>query len=336
MTADPEWSYNSGVRLLVILNPIAGQSRPGGALPELRRCLGAVADRLEIRETDRPGAALEIAAGVGASTQGHPLGPVPRTSPPGRYPERRRSGRSGAGQYDAVIAVGGDGTINEVVNGLTADVPLGIIPLGTANVLARELGIPVNDIPGACRIIQSGPARPMDLGVVNSRRYTLMTGIGFDAAVVQDVVHTVKDRIGAPAYLLAALGTLTRYEPTRMIFQTEDRRLDTTAYMAVVANAATYAFIPVAPLASIEDGWLDVCVFEQRSRAEFVRQALAVLTRRHMQSNDVRYFRTRRLRVLSFPPVGLQVDGDSGGETPAEFHVLPGALRIFRPADGRG
>jgi diacylglycerol kinase (ATP) len=290
------------VNLLVIVNPIAGQSRPGGLLPEIERCLGELAEQLQIRVTDRHGAALEIAAGVAP------------------------------GQHDAIIAVGGDGTINEVINGIGVDVPLGIIPLGTANVLARVLKIPVNDIPGACRIIQEGQIRPMDLGLVNGRRFTLMTGIGFDAAVVQDVVQEVKDLIGAPAYLLAALGTLTRYEPTRLVLETDDRRVDTTAYMAVVCNVPTYAFMEVAPLASIDDGCLDVCVFEQRNRAEFVRQALAVLTRRHLHSNDVRYFRARRLRVLSFPPVGLQVDGDPGGDTPAEFRVLPGALRIFRPA----
>jgi diacylglycerol kinase (ATP) len=290
------------VRVLLIVNPIAGQARPGSAVPRLRECLRGFASECVVHLTEDRGDA------------------------------RRAASRVAPDRFDAVVAVGGDGTINEVVNGLAVDVPLGIIPLGTANVLARELGIPVNDLPAACQLLRTVHPRPIDLGLANGRRFTLMAGIGFDGAVVQEVLQPVKERIGAPAYVLAALGTLARYGATGLTVETERERFETSAFMLVAANAATYAYgIEVAPFASLDDGWLDLCVFEQKNKAEFLRQSLAVLARRHEQHPDVRYVRARRVRVTADQPLAIQLDGDLHGRTPAEIELLPAALRVFRP-----
>jgi diacylglycerol kinase family enzyme len=102
--------------------------------------------------------------------------------------------------------------------------------------------------------------------------------------------------------------------------------------MVVVANAATYAgALEIAPLATIDDGWLDVCVFREPRPGGFLRQVVAVLRRKHLHDAGVEYFRCRSLRVSCAPPTAIQVDGDLFSETPAEIRVLPGALRVMRP-----
>lgn len=291
------------MRICLIVNPVAGQARPGSALPRLRDCLSSWCTTLEVRETARRGDAERFARELRAEA------------------------------WDQVVAVGGDGTINEVLNGIPLGLPLGIVPLGTANVLARELLLPINDLPGACKVLREGKARPIDLGVCNGRRFALMAGIGFDAEVVREVPPNIKDLIGAPAYVLSAFRALAEIpSPLTYRLTLPEGKVLARGMMLVVANASSYGGpVRIAPHASLDDGFLDLCLFRERNKVAFLGQIVNVLLRRQLHDPRFSYHRAQRMRIDCDPPAAVQLDGDYFGTTPVEISVLPAAVPILRP-----
>jgi YegS/Rv2252/BmrU family lipid kinase len=253
------------------------------------------------------------------------------SSAPGEAEKDAR--RAAEGAYRRVIAAGGDGTINEVVNGLAgSDVELGIIALGTGNVLARELGLPIHDIPSAAAVIRTGLIRRIDLARADSRYYAAMAGFGFDAAVVDRIVPRIKDFIGAGAYAFAIARELMSHKPARFSLDLDGEALETEASVVVVANSASYAYgIKVAPRASLDDGWLDVIIFEKAKpvKLALVHQALRVVMRTHMSDPNIRFLRARRVRVETEPSVLVQLDGDVAGATPTQIEVVPKSLSVI-------
>lgn len=243
--------------------------------------------------------------------------------------------RAAAEGYDVVVAAGGDGTVNEVVNGLAGtDTALGILPLGTVNVFARQLKIPLS-LPQAARVISEGWTRQVDLGRAGDRHFTLMAGLGFDAAVVANVVQPLKDLIGPSAYVLKGIEALAKYTPTEVTLQMPEEAYHGTVFLVVVANVSMYAYeLQVAPYAAPDDGLLDVIVFERpvTDRIGFVRQIVQTLFRRHLRHPAVRYYQTPRVRVLSTPDIMIQLDGDAFGSTPVDITVAPRGLRVVAPA----
>jgi YegS/Rv2252/BmrU family lipid kinase len=252
-----------------------------------------------------------------------------------------RAGKS-AGKFDAILVAGGDGTINEVINGLMdssedhrSPLPIGLIPQGTQNVLAAELELPNHDLPELHNIFAAGKTREIDLGRAGDRYFTLMAGFGFDAAVVNDVVRPIKQLIGPGAYMIASLGALAKYASTAVRLTIDGERYETDAYLVIVANAASYGYkqIKLTPFAVMDDGWLDVCVFERAvlDKVGFVTQMMAVIARRHLRDPRVRYYRCRKITVESKPAILGQLDGDPFVSTPVTLHVVPKALRVFVP-----
>ena len=297
---------------LLIVNPVAGQGRSRLA-------------RAALEETFAP-----------------LLGGVCVTEKPGQAREAARSARVGG--YDGVLVAGGDGTVNEAASGLLAaegpSLPLGIIPLGTQNVLVQELGLPTGDLVATRQIFQAGRTRVIDVGQVcgpalasETRVFLLMAGFGFDAAVVGDTLRPVKNLLGSAAYALATVGTLAKYQSTQVTLTLDGQEIRTRAYLVVVANAASYAYgqIKMAPHAALDDGWLDVCVFERAplDRVGFASQLLSVLARRHLHDPRVRYYRAKTIALTSDPPISGQLDGDSLGETPVTLTLLPRALPVL-------
>ena len=297
---------------LLIVNPLAGQGR-------LRF------GRAALEETFAP-----------------LIGGVCVTESVGAAREAAQSAR--AGGYDGVLVAGGDGTVNEAASGLLAaegpPLPLGIIPLGTQNVLAQELGLPLGDLALTRQVVQAGRTRSLDVGQVSgpalaseTRVFLLMAGFGFDAAVVGDTRRPVKNLLGPAAYALATVGTLAKYQSTALTLTLDGQEIRTRAYLVVVANAASYAYgqIKMAPHAALDDGWLDVCVFERAplDRVGFASQLLSVLARRHLHDPRVRYYRAKTITLASDPPVFGQLDGDGIGETPVTITLLPRALPVL-------
>lgn len=289
---------------VLILNPNAGQRKPEETLGQVERALRENGLACEVISTEKTGHGTEIARQAVAD------------------------GR------DLVIAAGGDGTVNEVAAALVGTgIPLGIIPLGTVNVLARELGIPF-DLRKAVQTIVDGKVRKMDVGCVGEHYFTLMAGFGFDAEITATVVQPLKDVIGASAYVIKTLELLTKYEATDVTLEMAEETYTGKAYLVVVANSPAYAYkLSLAPYASTEDGLLDVIVFEQlpTKRMGFLQQILQIFIRRHVHHRAVRYFKTPKVTVRSDPEVMIQIDGDPNGMTPAEVSIVPCALSVLVP-----
>lgn len=225
--------------------------------------------------------------------------------------------------YDVVVAAGGDGTINEVVNGLALSrTALGIIPFGTANLLSTELHIPP-DVRLACQVIARGETRQIDTAMVNDRHFTIMAGIGFDAHVVARVDTRTKSRWGALAYPLVALRELARYPFRRIRVRTSDG-LDLQAFFVFVQNTKLYASgYSLSPKSRIDDGVLEVLMFPTRNIFSLILYLLSKNKSRHcIEMTDV-----KSLEVNSNH--AIQIDGDFACRGPATIKVAPQALRVL-------
>ena len=232
-----------------------------------------------------------------------------------------------------VVSIGGDGTLNEVVSGLQADVPVAMVPLGGANVMARELGVPL-DVPRACAVATGGRDIRWDVGRAGDRRFLLMAGLGWDAHAV-NVVHRRRSGPVSPlAYVHGALDALRHYRFPRIDLIVDDET-ETWGYSVVVGNARGYALgLAPTPLARPDDGLLDVVVLKERRTLHMLRYLWWALRQRLHLAGRVEYYRCRRVAAASIEPVPCQVDGDPCGWLPRAFTVEAGALRLVgaRPA----
>jgi YegS/Rv2252/BmrU family lipid kinase len=237
-----------------------------------------------------------------------------------------------ANGYNLVVAAGGDGTINEVVNGLAGtQTALATLPLGTVNVWARELGLPLQTR-AAAEAISKGVVRPIDLGLAGGRYFLLMAGIGFDAAITAQVRPDEKRRLGALAYVLRGVQQVSRLQGTRMRLTLDGRVVSARVLWVVVGNSQLYGgVVKITHRASIDDGLLDVCVIRGDNPYGAPLHLLSILLRRYSLDPEIDYYRARRVEVHSRKRLPVQVDGDAIGQTPMEFEVVPGALRALMP-----
>lgn len=242
---------------------------------------------------------------------------------------------------DYVLVCGGDGTINEAVQGLIgSNTALALYPGGTANVFAKELGL-TKDVEAIAALIASGQTRTISVGRAwktegNWQRYfLLMAGIGLDASIVQSVNLEWKKRAGIGAYVAAGLSFLARLPLTPFTFATNDGKRAST--FTLIANAANYAALfTLAPDACLDDNEFKICSFNSRSRMAYVAYALLSLAGRHTQSPGVIYERAVRVSANSpFPSLNnaalVQLDGEVVGHLPMQFEKLPCALRVVAP-----
>jgi len=240
---------------------------------------------------------------------------------------QRLAAQAARAGYPCVVAAGGDGTVNEVVNGLGPHGPaLGVLPLGTVNVFARELGLP-RRLDAAWAVIAAGRTRTMDLGCATargvSRYFVQLAGVGFDAWAVQHASGTLKKRIGPMSYVWAGLKAVAT--PCAPVAVGEHRGV-----AVLVGNGRFYGgrFL-LFPRARLDDGLLDVCVFERGRYVDVLRYVVAVARGRHARLPDVRYFQAAEFEcraVAGSAPV--EVDGELAGHAPVRFAVVPGALRV--------
>jgi YegS/Rv2252/BmrU family lipid kinase len=233
-----------------------------------------------------------------------------------------------------VVVAGGDGTIHAALPALAdTGVPLAILPVGSVNVLARDLGIPTS-LDAAIRVAGRGRERQIDLGYANGRPFALMAGIGFDAEVVRSVAPDLKNLIGSFAYVARGLQVLASYPQTRFHIEADGEEVEAAGWLAVVANASRYTYHwRLAPDARIDDGWLDLCFFASESALQTAGQVVATLGGRHSAHPGVRHLRAKRLRFHCEPDVAVQLDGDPAGSTPVEVTVAPGALTVMVPSE---
>lgn len=255
---------------------------------------------------------------------------------------------------DVVLIVGGDGTVNGAANVLTGtDVALGVLPMGTGNVLAAELGLvgiptPLNrpDPVAAAQRLCRGTIRPVDLGRVVataadgsdvSRYFLLWAGVGFDAAVTQTVETRLKQEkrlFGPWSFVIAGIDAALRYRGTWATVRFNDTEHRVRVILVGAANIQLYAgTVRIAPKAQLDDGWLDAYIFEGQGVAGLVNHGLRLLLRRLRRDARLETRAVRRLAVDTAQPLPVHVDGEPIGTTPLRLEVQPLALRLLVPAD---
>ena len=237
-----------------------------------------------------------------------------------------------------VVVCGGDGTINEAVNGLAgSETALAVIPAGTANVWAKEVGIPRQPV-AALEVAVRGQARRMDLGRASApseeggRYFFLMAGLGLDGSIAAALPLNVKRYLGATTYAIMAVRQSVRYRGQRVKLIVDDEPLETRLLMMVVGNTRGYAGITqVTSRAYADDGLLDACIFQGRHTLDIIFHTLRVAAQAHLRASPVLYRRVRRLEVQSETPLPVQLDGDFYPGYPTIFEVVPAALTVMVP-----
>jgi diacylglycerol kinase (ATP) len=299
-----------GGRTLILLNPLAGQENPA----RLRRRIGgAFAERgaaFDLVPTEYAGHAAELA---------------------------RDAVRLG---YRAVAACGGDGTLAEVATGLAgSDVPLAIIPRGTGNQVAQNLGIPLGLVQ-AIDVAIHGRVTPIDLGRVGDRAFALLAGAGFDAAVMQRATRELKERWGFGAYVYAAVKEALRATPRRFSITADGRDIDVEAVSVMVANVGELfgrwlpLRLPLAPRPANAwcDGLLDVVIIAPRNPQDVAALLWQAAQGRLAPGGSLVHFQAHTITVDADPPIAVQVDGDPAGQTPISISVMREAMRVIVPA----
>ena len=245
-------------------------------------------------------------------------------------PIAAQAGRRGV---PLLFVCGGDGTINEAVNGLAGtDTALAVIPAGTVNLWAREVGLLKKPVE-AVRLAVNGMRRRIDLGHAGDRYFLLMAGVGLDAAVAHGVSHRLKSRLGAASYALSALREALRYRPSPVTLSLDGDEQSLHLLMLIVGNTRKYAGLTeITPAALVDDGWLDLCAYSGRGRWDILWLALLTLLRRQGRSRKVLQTRVRQLQIASRDTLPVQIDGDAIPERPVEIAVAPGALWVAVPA----
>ena len=239
-----------------------------------------------------------------------------------------------AGSCDAVVVVGGDGSVNEVANGLAeSGVPLGVIPAGTINVLASELELPFA-LDRACGIISAGRTTPVDMGVADGRYFLLMAGAGVDALTIRELDSNAKRRFRELAFVWTGLRVFGRYRPPT--FKVTVDGLENRATFAVFGNFRSYAgrWFGISLHADPTDGLLDAVLFDGSGWLTNAMFWMEVPMKLHLRRSDVTYLRGTRfeLELLDADDeVWLQTDGEIAGQLPMRVEVRSRALEIFVP-----
>ena len=231
---------------------------------------------------------------------------------------------------DLMVAWGGDGTIHEVVNGLFGSkIPLGVIPGGTANVLARELKIPFHPS-DAIRVIAKQKPRSISVGQADQRYFLLMVGIGFDSEVIRNVEWNLKKRIGTFAFGFSALDTARKYGYPKFSVVADGEEKE--CVFAVISNARYYgAYFMLTPDADISDDYLYICLFKEPGLASMFWYAFHAFKRTHMKLESVEILRATELRATGPADIAVQADGELIGYLPMKFQIHPRSLEIFCP-----
>lgn len=232
-----------------------------------------------------------------------------------------------------IVAVGGDGTVNEVASELSGrNVTMGIFPGGTGNDLAYALNIP-SDANRAMDVLLNGRKRNMDAGIANDSFFINVAGLGFDVEVLKNVEGFKKKLNGMLPYFLGIIKSLLHLNHIDLEIEADGQKQRIPALIVAVANGRLFGGgMKVAPLSDPFDGMFDVCLVERLSRFKFIQLLPLFIKGRHIGLKPVKYFHTREIRVVSDTPCTVQVDGELTCQTPVNFKILPGAISIMTPA----
>ena len=300
---------NTVPEVVLIVNPAAGRGRAGRQVPKVKQLLGDAAADWSWQFTEKSGDAATLAHLAAAS--GTRL----------------------------VVAVGGDGTLHEVMNGvLGTGAIVGLIPYGTGNDFARALGL-YGSLETACNTLISGKTKRVDVGVIDGvgtggpRHFLVLAGTGYDARTAQTVNSGIRFLTGPLAYVWGAILTLSTFKPFTLTLTLDNDAPRTLKAMFVsFANAETTGGgMKIAPGAVVDDGFFDVCLVAEVSKPTLLFNLTQIFSGRHLRCPAVSMHRAKSLTVDADPPQPLLIDGEVVGTTPATVRILPGALPFLVP-----
>jgi len=285
----------------IVINPKSGSGPKRHVLAELRAALRAQGRDVREYTTTSPGDATRYAASV---------------------------------QHEAelVIAWGGDGTVREIASAL-AGTPVAVLacPVGTENLLAKELRIPAHPRRLA-EIVARGRVAEFDLGVVNGRSFLMIIGVGFDGEVVRRLASVRRGHITHLSYFWPIWRTFWEHDFPKMRVVADGQEVFHDYGLAFVGNISRYAVgLRICRHAQFDDGLLDLVVFSCHQQTALVLHAAWTLLRRHPLKGSVIYRQVRRARIETDRPVPTQYDGDVGENTPLDISLHPGKLRLLVP-----
>lgn len=298
--------------VLLVYNPAAGPRA------ELRRDLERVMAYLDergwhvtMRSTRKPGDATELARAAVAA------------------------------RCKVVLVAGGDGTINEVVNGLVgSDTAMGVLPVGTGNVWAKEIGLPTlalaqrDRLLAAARMLVDGEVRRVDVGRAGEHYFLVCAGVGIDSTVTAQMeprTRTTK-QLGTLAYVSAGVWVARDFGGVRSTIVIDGHTIRTKAVLIVVTNVQLYGgLVKMMPEARIDDGLLDIRIFKGLGPVWVFRHAASVFTQRHLRDPTVLHYQGRQVAIYTAEPFPLQLDGEPVGMTPVSLEAVPRALRVLVP-----
>ncbi len=299
--------HYSPVRVAFIVNPLAGRGRALRVAAQALHEVGLLGLKVELLATEASGQATELARSLGG--QG----------------------------WDVVFAVGGDGTINEVVQGLVGTKTIfGVIPAGLANVWAADVGLSAK--PGSVTaLLTSGLVFDTDMGIVNGRYFLVMAGIGFDAEVVGSVTSREKARWHQAAYVYRAVRSAVGWAPVNACVSLDGKASEFPFFGAVASNTNRYAGVfNIAPDSRLDDGLLDVVVLRDGGGLQRLRSMAMADARWRKFDSCAQYERVERLDVTTVRPLPVHVDAEMAGATPCVVEVMPRSLPVLLPASAAG
>lgn len=293
-------------RATIIANPAAGTAQDETPLHVLEERLAAIGHQVSVRFTDGPGHARALASAAVADS-------------------------------DLVVAAGGDGTLNEVVNGL-ASTPdglvrcrLGLLPVGTGNDFARTLGVETPD--AAIDALTTGRERRIDLVQLNDRVFVNASAGGFTAETSSHVTSDLKQVVGKLAYLIGGVRAFLEYEPVRARVAGAGRVLDADLQLFAVCNGAYIGGgHQLAPTAVPDDGQMEVCLVRASSSIDFLSLLPQLSSGDHVDDEDVAYFRATDLTITFARPIKINTDGEVLEAAACHYRIRPGAVRMVAPA----
>ncbi|MFG0331408.1 MAG: diacylglycerol/lipid kinase family protein [Phycisphaerales bacterium] len=292
------------MRIAVLTNPISGRGRSAKRARSVVELAKKRGHEVVVRESGGPGQPEAIARDLSDDS------------------------------WNAIVIAGGDGTVNESLNGFVdpTAVPLAPLACGTANLLARELMLPCDAAP-FLDMIEAGVTRRLDLGVANGRRFLLVLSVGFDAMVIDEIHRSRNGKLGFRGYIKPVLKTLSSYRRPRITVRLGAEEEQIAGEMVVVSNVKHYAgVLSITDRALCDSGELDVCIFPKASIPKLVGYAIAARRRRVSTLKSVCYRFGTRVVIESEEPVPVEIDGEAFGMTPVEIDVLPKCVPIMVPA----
>jgi diacylglycerol kinase (ATP) len=240
-------------------------------------------------------------------------------------------GKSAPSHIDAIVVAGGDGSVTrQIPHAIALGVPIGVVPLGTFNDLARTLGVPL-DVAGACAVIATGRTRTLDVARVNGAYYLSEASIGVSSRIARLQRPEDKQRFGAMAILATILQAPRFMRPFHAEIAYDGKRERLRSIQLTVANSQRFGgFITVAD-AAIDDGWLDLYSVEIENPAQLFAFVGSLITGKRQSTRGLRTLRSTAFSVVTKRRHHIRADGEPAGKTPARFEILRQALKVFAP-----